>query len=339
MSTFFQIIGIAVVSIIVLLILAYYGLKLYLRIKLGKRLAKALEHGQLAQPARLHLESIAAQDIDDSEFHELVNQCQQLDFNTIGYYLIPEIDNTTIYAASNNSKDITIVIYSHIVGCFFDVVATSTDKLNVTYSTAPAGDGLDHPPGEEKHYLPAETTLAEALRLLEQRTSGIRTTLPRDFVSFFEDAYAKEMDWRLDRGMTAEEVKNMATKQGAHYSDEQIQAAIEQQNYQYSIELDTLVIDTFLDSGQVTAKQWNNYQDGTLIIHKKSSLEDLQETLAWYVDELETRNMLTPIIDKAENCWQLMDELNPLLPSSHRFELIGSLDSPVSAKLFYNRHY
>lgn len=339
MSTFFQVIGIAVVSIILLIILGYFGLRLYFRLKLGKHLAKALEHGPLAQPARIHLEPIAADEIDSHEFHQLVDNLHQRTFKPIGYYLIPELDNTRLFAATNPAKDITVVVYAHVIGCFYDVVAQSSGGINITYSTAPAGDGLDYPPGEEKYFLPLETPLEDAIGLLKARTDNLRLPLEGSFTTFFEQAYAKEMEWRLDRGMTEQEVMNVAAKNGEQYSPEQIQAALDDQNYQYSLELDFLVIDAFLESGQVTAKQWNTYQDSTLVIHKNTSLADLQESLTWYVDELETRKMLVPIIEKAQDCWQLIQELNPLLPSSHQFELIGSLDSPVSAKLFYNKNY
>lgn len=339
MSTFFQVIGIMVVSIILLIILGYFGLKLYFRFKFGKHLAKALEHGPLAQPARIHLELIAADEIDDVEFHQQVEKLQRLAFNPIGYYLIPELDNTCLFAATNDEKDITVAVYAHIVGCFYDVLAQTSDAFNITYSTAPAGDGLDYPPDEEKYFLPIETPLEEAIGLLETRTDNLRKPMEGSFNEFFEEAYTKEMDWRLERGMTEREVLNLAEKNGEQYSPEQIQTALNDQNYLYSLELDTLVIDAFLDSNQVTAKQWNTYQNGTLVIHKNTPLEDLQDSLHWYVDDLETRKILQPVIEKAEDCWQLMQKLNPLLPSSHQFDLIGSLDSPIPAKLFYNKHF
>lgn len=339
MSTFFQVIGIAVVSIILLLILGYFGFKLYFRIKFGKHLAKALEHGPLAQPARIHLEPISASEVDDGEFHQQVETLQRLGFQTIGYYLVPELDHTRLFAASNQEKDITVAVYAHVVGCFYDVVAQTSDGINITYSTAPAGDGLDYPPGEEKYFLPTGTPLEEAIDLLKTRTDSLRQPIEGSFSDFFEQAYAKEMDWRLERGVMEHEVLNLAEKHGEQYSPEQIQSALDDQNYQYSLELDLLVIDAFLESGQVTAKQWNTYQNSTLVIHKNTPLADLQESLNWYVDDLETRKMLLPVIEQAKDCWQLIDELNPLLPSSYQFELIGSLDSPVPAKIFYNKHY
>lgn len=339
MSTFFQVVGIAVVALILLIILGYFGLRLYFRLKLGKHLFKALDHGPLAQPATINLEPIAAQDIDEPEFHQFVEHVQQMGYKSLGFYHIPELDNTRLYAATNSSKDITIVIYAHVIGCFYDVVAQTSDGLNITYSTAPAGDGLDYPPGEEKYFLPFDTPLEEAISLLTTRTDSLRLPLEGSFTEFFEQAYAKEMKWRLGRGMTEQEMMNVAAMNGEEYSPEQIQAALAEQNYQYSLELDRLIIDEFLESGQVTAKQWNTYQDGTLVIHKNTPIAELQESLTWYVEDLETQPILQPIIDKAEDCWQLMTELNSLLPSSHQFELIGSVESPATAKLFYNKHY
>ncbi|GAA4360193.1 hypothetical protein [Kangiella marina] len=338
MGTIFQIIGIIVVSLIVLLILGYFGLKYYIRLKVGKQLSKVIEHGPLDQPARITLEQALKDDIKSSEFHQYVNTVKSLDMIEVGYFTIPQLNDTQLYAAYSPDKKACIVIYSHIIGCFFDVVAPLSDGTNLTFSTAPFAEGMDYPPGEEKHFLPQETTVNEAYQMLLD-DGRQRLTLELPFKDYFEQAYAKEMDWRLTQGMTEHEIRNQAALNGQQVSEEDIYAALEEQNQLYSEELDKLVIANFLDSDHITAKEWNQYQDHLLVVHEKTSLEYLQEVLHWHINDLSPNNTFANIIDRAKNCFELISELNNYLPEQKQLQLIGQVQDPVDAKFYYNPNF
>ncbi|WP_223669898.1 hypothetical protein [Kangiella shandongensis] len=298
-------------------------------------MSKVIEHGPLEQPARITLEPVTKDQVDSPELHQLVEQLQSLQAIEAGYFIIPQLNNTHLYAAYAPDHKACIVIYNHIVGCFFDIVAPLKDGTNLTFSTAPFAEGMDCPPGEEKHFLSSDTSLQEAYQTLLD-DGRERLSLEPPFKDYFEQAYAKEMDWRLTRGISEQEVRNQASLNGQQVSEEDILAVLEQQNQLYSEELDDLVVSNFLDTTDISAKDWNQYQNSLLVIHEKTSLDYLQEILHWYVEDLSPNTTYANIIDRANSCSDLLTELNNYLPEKLQLQLIGQVQDPVSAKLYYN---
>jgi hypothetical protein len=116
-------------------------------------------------------------------------------------------------------------VYEHpIAGVFVDFFTVNEDDQSLTVSNAPAGEELDTPPGHEK-LVEKNLALGDMYDLLlRKRPRGrYRRFDAKNFPEEFARAYAKEMDWRMERGgVTEDEVRRSAAAAGVA-SEEKIQ--------------------------------------------------------------------------------------------------------------------
>jgi len=161
---------------------------------------------------------------------------ESLGFESIGTYRVPEIRGLVITAFAQNFQGVCSVLYEHpLAGTFADMFALNENDESLTVSSAPAGEELDQPPGHEK-IIDSSLELREMYDLtLNRRPEGpFKRFTSENFAGEFEKAYAKEMDWRINRGgVTEEEVRRSAEKIGIT-SEKNIQKATEQLQQEYA---------------------------------------------------------------------------------------------------------
>jgi hypothetical protein len=101
-------------------------------------------------------------------------------------------------------------------GFWADFVEKYPDDTSITVTSASRGHELDHRPGHDKVYLKGVDVAALHDRFLaERRPKAPVVVTAGEFVRVFEQAYADEIAWRKDRGVTAGEVARVAVEMQA----------------------------------------------------------------------------------------------------------------------------
>jgi len=148
---------------------------------------------------------------------ELADAFQRHGFELAGHYDCPEIPVVKISGFVKPSEQIIGVVYYHsIAGIWTDLCVEYNDGESLTVSNAPAGQEMDHMPGSEKIYIKGSSVEELIAKVLSDRKNKERKKITKEeFSSNFEEAYKKEMKWRMERGgPTALEVKKVADEMG-----------------------------------------------------------------------------------------------------------------------------
>lgn len=168
----------------------------------------------------------------DSHRREL----ESLGFSPIGLYEVREMKGVMLSAFANSTQAMCAVVYRHpMAGVFADVCILKEDDTSLTVTSAPAGGNLDQPPGHRKVFMPKASLRQLCDCAMRERAGGPYQRLDSsNFVRIFERAYAREMQWRKDRGGPTEaEVRREAHAMGIH-SEKTIQKATASLRKQYS---------------------------------------------------------------------------------------------------------
>jgi hypothetical protein len=138
-------------------------------------------------------------------------------FDEIGMFRIPELPGLIMTAYTQPYQMVCAVVYDHpLTGCFVDVFSENERGQSLTVSNAPAGTELDQPPGHDK-VIDKTMSVADLYDyLLRHRPSGPHVPIDAsNFAAEFEAAYAREMNWRKNRGgVTEDEVRRSAEAMG-----------------------------------------------------------------------------------------------------------------------------
>ena len=118
----------------------------------------------------------------------------------------------------------------------------------LTISNAPHGEEMDSPPQSTKLYFEGES----AERLFQEMISRFEAKpvlflRPDNFVSEFERAYREEMEWRLERGVSKDEVRRVAEKMGEEATEEEIQLTMESMNASQVTDMEELWRANFIE--------------------------------------------------------------------------------------------
>jgi hypothetical protein len=168
-----------------------------------------------------------------ADYHR--RELESLGFTPIGIYDVREMPGVTLVAFTQASESVCAVVYRHpIAGVFSDVICVTEERRSLTVTNAPAGANLDHQPGHDKVYMVKASMKQLYDRLMEQRPSGPYKRIDSsNFMRVFEDAYAREMEWRKSRGgPTRDEVRREAHAMGIH-SEKTIEKAADKLRGRY----------------------------------------------------------------------------------------------------------
>jgi hypothetical protein len=225
-------------------------------------------------------------------------------FELAGDFEIEEMWQVKLRGFINPETNLAIAYYEHgDVGVFADVVAKLRGGRWQTVSNAP-DQGMDRPDFAPMERLAVElgedaaAALAEMLRAMDEKTDGTeREVLPIDgFDAFFMDAYAREMDWRIERGgVTAQEVRAAAASGG---QDEPTDEDVEMVQSQWKSAIEDFFEEQFraavLKNDLVSAAEWDEHSEDLLFVYDDLSRDRFAEAVAMrlvdYDDENEDEN-------------------------------------------------
>jgi hypothetical protein len=168
---------------------------------------------------------------DKKKITELMETFQKKGFDLAGQYECWEIPGLIIAGFVKPSEQLIGVIYDHpTAGIWEDLCIEYNDGENLTVSNAPLGQEMDHMPQSTKFYLKGSSLEELLVKILAEKKDKARKTIDKEeFSSNFEEAYKKEMKWRMDRGgPTSLEVKRVADEMGVPLDSEKMQAKTRQ---------------------------------------------------------------------------------------------------------------
>lgn len=190
----------------------------------------------MVPPPRIHLEPTRAVGNHARDVKRYERELVAAGFTRIGTYRVDPMRGVVLTSFALSRESLCAVVYTHpVVGNFVDVICQSEAGQTFTATTAPAGKELDQREGHEKVFDRAMTVPRLIETVLQRRPHGPLVNFgPGNFTRLFEDAYAKEMDWRAGRGgVTSDEVRRTAEAMGGKYSEQDVQEATRRLQRQY----------------------------------------------------------------------------------------------------------
>jgi len=206
------------IRLIVLLVLAVLFLTPLSRVVIAALFGKSIGKAALSkQPDNIQLTPTDPSKLRNAARVEAVAaEFRRAGFESAGLFIIPEMPGLSLQLLANRSESMGVAIYDHpVVGVFFDVFSRYTDGGSCTHTTAPA-TGLKRREDMRVFNCPGASpaTLLERARR-ERSSAGLKsctaTTVGPEFVA----AYAEQMAWMKQRGISRSEVVKVATRKVA----------------------------------------------------------------------------------------------------------------------------
>ena len=288
MMLFLKIVAGFVVAIILVGLIVYFWIRRKLKGFGGKIVKQMMEQLELASmggpvpPFRLHLKTVNEEEdigfarIDDVE--RLTAEFLEAGFEIICDFQTVEIP-LAMRAFRHGELNVYGVIYDHpIAGVFCDVTRRYRDQTSWTASSS-QHHGMDPAPGSHPTFMPDSTVEKLLNKLIDD--SPVNDILPatrEDFVVRFESAYAREMNFRIERGgPTVQEIQRIAEINGQECDQQQIDAVQKQWKMAISDFLSEKAIAMWKKEQEIPAPVFARMKEQLIAIHNRFLPEQLME--------------------------------------------------------------
>jgi hypothetical protein len=203
---------------IVWIVIALIALSSLSRLLFAAMFGKSIGKAALArQPDAIHLEPIEpARFRYAARVESLAAEFQGAGFESAGAFAIPEMPGVCVHLLAHRADSMAGAIYDHpAVGVFYDVYSRYVDGGACTYTTARA-TGLDPRPKTQTVNAPGAEPLALIERARRERPPyGLKGCSTSIIAAEFTAAYAENMAWLKQRGISTREVVEVAKRQVA----------------------------------------------------------------------------------------------------------------------------
>lgn len=286
----------------------------------------------------------AAQDWQQPGTAALIGEMLALGFEEVGRFAVPEMPTMQLWAGTHPQDGVAVAVYDHgTMPLFFDLVRVHDDHATCTVSTNPIHDPGNVPPGSRCIADPAMKPQAALETLRAQPLTG--TPLPLDAGNFepvFIELYARSIDHILSKQMPdADTMRAVGARvseaTGApmpELDDEQMQVAVEMQRDSRLAALQEAVIDRYLQSGQIGAREWERVRDRLAIVHDLLSREDAAELARSNCDFAAIDAMVARVLAQELSPLDTFEKITAALPETQRLRLLGEVDHPLYAQLY-----
>lgn len=152
---------------------------------------------------------------DASTASALADPLLRAGFDDAGIYSVDEIPGVVLHLMSKPDEGLTAIVYEHPrVGHWMEVVTRFKDGTSFSLSTSRTVP-MDVRPGHPRLRMPeaGPSQLVERLRRERPRQPFVDCS-PGTLVQQFEDAYAEEMAWRKQHGVSPETVARVIAARG-----------------------------------------------------------------------------------------------------------------------------
>ncbi|MBA2117773.1 hypothetical protein [Bremerella alba] len=300
MQLFFQIVGGVFVALVLFLVVAYLLIRWKMRSwlkSLGDLIAQGLGGG--VPPFRIKLTKRS--DLDDpddqwvmddhrKQFDATVEQFESLGFTKLEDYVAEEIV-TPMRVLLDADQSTLGVVYSHpVMGVWCDVVRRYHDGTGWTFGSTKY-HGMDIPPFATHKFFP-EDSVEEIVRRFREEAPAteMETFNQENFPAYFEKAYAREMDWRIERGgATQDEIRRIADMNGDECTDETVRQIQLQWRAAIHEFLSDRALRRYRKEAELNSFQWDHLQSYGVVVHQRMMAEQLLQVYdeEYYPDVLE----------------------------------------------------
>ncbi|MEW4566079.1 hypothetical protein AB1K70_26415 [Bremerella sp. JC770] len=286
MELFLQIVGGAFVALVLFVAIAYFLIRWKLRSwlkSLGALIAQGLAGS--VPPFRVKLTKRSSlEDPEDEwvpdehvqQFESLKEQFEKLGFTKLEEFYIEEIV-TPMCVLLDRDQSTMGVVYSHpAIGVWCDVVRRYQDGTGWTFGSTKY-HGMDIPPFATQKFFPEESVEQIVTRFREEApTADMVAITKEDFPAYFEKAYAREMDWRIERGgTTEEEIRRIAEINGDECTDETVRQVQLQWRTAIHEFLSDRALKRYRKQAELNSFEWDHLQSYGVVIHERMQAEQL----------------------------------------------------------------
>ncbi len=274
---------------------------------------------------------------------ERIGQMLATGFEEIGRYAVPEMPGMQLWAGHHPQEGVAAVIYDHnVMPVFYDIVRTYADYSTCTVSTNPIHDPANVPPGSR---CIADATLEPAAAfaaLREQPHAGEPLPLhPENFEPVFLELYARSIDHILAKRMPdAEHMREVGERVSAatgqpvpQLDDAQMQFAVDLERQSRLAALQQAIVDRFLQSGQIDAREWERVRDRVVVVHDLLSREDAAGIARGDADGDTVDALVTAALAEPLSPFETFEKISAGLPAAQRARVLGEVDHPLYAQL------
>ena len=338
LEALFKIVGGLVVAVVVLLVIAYYGLRFWIRRRIGDGL-KALDHGGYGNPIRITLARH-----HDGWHHEdavltLNKQALELGFFEIDKFSVNEMPDIFMWTYFHPAQSAALIVYDHpMAGVWFDVVTRYPDGSNITVTTTRTPPVVVIP--EDITVRDPDLALRAALdRLVIERKPGPFVDLgPDHFIEEFEAAYARYMDFVIRQGDVSETfVRESGKALGVTHTfkDEEYAEARAVQNEQLRMRAAEACLDNFVRHSGLSASQWEACRDRALVVHERLTSDEVVQAFCSYLHNFaEDDARVIAVKNRHSEPLTLFEALNQLLTEKGSYLRLGEVEQPVKAHIY-----
>lgn len=359
-----------VLGFVLLILLVWFWLKWKFRsfaARFADEFASAMaQMGGMAPPLRIDLEPMQEADWSDSDQADLITETLiELGYEPDGLFEAYAPLQIEIQGFRNSQSSSLAALYEikQMDRLCLDLVADLSDGTHITVSNA-EDKGLDHPQFSRLIRLdhldlsePEQVREMHA-RLLEELQGETTVDLTgQKFEDNFESFWAREMDWRMERGgVTTEEVIRISARNGEpEPSEEEIELAKRPWKQQIDNFITDQIRKDYLNNTNMSGKEWEETLDRLVIVHEHSEASHLIDTLTdtiCYESDLDDKDD----DDEEDPYLKAEQELNQifrseacvmnafhraldLLPPDRKYTLQTTTESPWKSEIYLSPKY
>jgi hypothetical protein len=274
----------------------------------------------------------------------LIDEMLALGFDEVGRYAVPEMPTMQLWAGSQPQDGVTVAVYDHgTMPLFFDMIRVYDDHATCTVSTNPIHDPENVPPGSRCIADPAMSPQVALETLRAQPSTGNRLPLDAgNFEPVFIELYARSIDHILAKRMPdADKMRTVGARVSEatgtpmpELDERQMQLAVEMQRSTRLAALQEAIIDRFLQSGQIGAREWERVRDRLAIVHDLLSREDAAGLARSHCDYEAIEPMVARVLAQELSPLDTFEKITAALPDTQRLRLLGEVDHPLYAQLY-----
>ncbi len=359
-----------VLGFVLLILLVWFWLKWKFRsfaARFADEFASAMaQMGGMAPPLRIDLEPLQETDWSDGDKADLITETlTELGYEPDGLFEAYAPLQIEIQGFRNSQSSSLAALYEikQVDRLCLDLVADLSDGTHITVSNA-EDKGLDHPQFSRLIRLdhldlsePEQVREMHA-RLLEELQGETTVDLTgQKFEDNFESFWAREMDWRMERGgVTTEEVIRISARNGEpEPSEEEIELAKRPWKQQIDNFITDQIRKDYLNNTNMSGKEWEETLDRLVIVHEHSEASHLIDTLTDTIcyesdlddedddDEedpyLKAEQELNQIFRSEACVMNAFHRALDLLPPDRKYTLQTTTESPWKSEIYLSPKY
>lgn len=359
-----------VLGFVLLILLVWFWLKWKFRsfaARFAEEFASAMaQMGGMAPPLRIDLEPMQEADWSDSDKADLISETlAELGYEPDGLFEAYAPLQIEIQGFRNSQSSSFAALYEikQMDRLCLDLVADLSDGTHITVSNA-EDKGLDHPQFSKlirlEHLDLSEPEQVREMhaRLLEELQGETTVDLTgQKFEDNFESFWAREMDWRMERGgVTTEEVIRISARNGEpEPSEEEIELAKRPWKQQIDNFITDQIRKDYLNNTNMSGKEWEEILDRLVIVHEHSEASHLIDTLTDTIcyesdlddedddDEedpyLKAEQELNQIFRSEACVMNAFHRALDLLPPDRKYTLQTTTESPWKSEIYLSPKY